>query len=317
MSPLRSSAGPAVCTNGTSSSVGDDLRERGLAEPGRARQQQVVERLAARACTPRSPPRAARAAPPGRRTPPAAAGAASGRARPRRPGRASGCGRRSRSSRSRARPRAGAARSPISSSALSPSASAQQLLGLLGPVAELEQPCAGERARLAAPRRGGRRSACGRRAARLLAGHLLAQLDDDPLGGALADARHRLQARGVAGRERRRRARCGGAAESTASATFGPTAWTDSSIRNRSRSRSEWKPYSVERVVARRSGACAASPCSPTRRHVAQRLRRDRRAVADAAAQHHHVVGRRTATSPGAARSSRRPRQRERAAARG
>ena len=49
MSPLRSSAGPAVMTNGTSSSCGEDLGEARLAEPGRAGEQDVVERLAAAA----------------------------------------------------------------------------------------------------------------------------------------------------------------------------------------------------------------------------------------------------------------------------
>ena len=62
---------------------GDDLRERGLAQAGRPGEQQMVERVPARARPPRSRPRAARAASPGRRTPPAGAGAASGRARPR------------------------------------------------------------------------------------------------------------------------------------------------------------------------------------------------------------------------------------------
>jgi hypothetical protein len=48
MSPLRSSAGPAVCTNDDAELGRDDLRQRGLAQPGRAGQQHMVERLAAR-----------------------------------------------------------------------------------------------------------------------------------------------------------------------------------------------------------------------------------------------------------------------------
>ena len=56
------------------------------------------------------------------------------------------------------------------------------------------------------------------------AADLLAQLHDDPLGRALADPRHRLKAAAspaaIAAKLARR------AAESTASATFGPTACT-------------------------------------------------------------------------------------------
>ena len=48
-SPLRSSAGPAVCTSGALELARDDVRQRGLAEAGRAGQQHVVERLAAAA----------------------------------------------------------------------------------------------------------------------------------------------------------------------------------------------------------------------------------------------------------------------------
>ena len=47
MSPLRSSAGPAVCTNGTSSSAATIWASEVLPRPGRAGQQHVVERLAA------------------------------------------------------------------------------------------------------------------------------------------------------------------------------------------------------------------------------------------------------------------------------
>ena len=47
MSPLRSSAGPATWRMHDVELAADDLRERGLAEPRRAREQHVVERLAA------------------------------------------------------------------------------------------------------------------------------------------------------------------------------------------------------------------------------------------------------------------------------
>ena len=48
MSPLRSSAGPAVCTNGTSSSAATICASEVLPRPGRTGEQHVVERLAAR-----------------------------------------------------------------------------------------------------------------------------------------------------------------------------------------------------------------------------------------------------------------------------
>ena len=48
MSPLRSSAGPGDLADADAELLADDLRERGLAEAGRAREQDVVERLAAR-----------------------------------------------------------------------------------------------------------------------------------------------------------------------------------------------------------------------------------------------------------------------------
>ena len=70
---------------------------------------------------------------------------------------------------------------------------------------------------------------------------LLAQLDDDPLGRALADSLDRLQAGGVAGGERGEQSRAG-PPERTSSATFGPTDCTPSSSRNRSRSSSVAKP---------------------------------------------------------------------------
>ena len=49
MSPLRSSAGPATWRIDDVELAADDLRERGLAEPGRPGEQHVVERLAAAA----------------------------------------------------------------------------------------------------------------------------------------------------------------------------------------------------------------------------------------------------------------------------
>ena len=47
MSPLRSSAGPAIVRSPTPSSSRDDCRQRRLAQPGRADEEDVVERVAA------------------------------------------------------------------------------------------------------------------------------------------------------------------------------------------------------------------------------------------------------------------------------
>ncbi len=207
MSPLRSSAGPAVCTNGTLELGGDDLRERGLAEARRPGQQHVVERVAARRSPPRSRPRAARAARAARRSPRAAAGAASGRARPRRRGRASGSRRLGRDAAlalTRRPSRAQRVRDQLLG-ALALGVE-QQAVDLGRREAELEQPVARERARGIARASAARLRAHDDRPRRpLLAAHadLLAQLDDDPLGRALADPRDGLEAGRVAGRDRR------------------------------------------------------------------------------------------------------------------
>ena len=72
----------------------------------------------------------------------------------------------------------------------------EQLLGLERRVAEVDEAVAGERAGVAALGRGHRHLLLER------AGDLLAQLDDDPLRGPLADPGHRLEAFGVAGGDR-------------------------------------------------------------------------------------------------------------------
>src|SRR6202050_2202223 len=81
----------------------------------------------------------------------------------------------------------------------------QQLLGLAGRIAELDQALAGERARIEFPptqaaTRNDRHPWHDRRLA--IDADLLAQLDDDPLGRALADDGHRLKTRRVASGER-------------------------------------------------------------------------------------------------------------------
>ena len=90
-----------------------------------------------------------------------------------------------------------ASAAPISSSGVSPAAPLEQLLGLGQRVAEVHEPVASERARVVVWPGGERRHALLE-----LAGDLLAQLDDHPLGGALADPGHRLEALRVAGGDR-------------------------------------------------------------------------------------------------------------------
>ena len=205
MSALRSSAGPAVCTNGTPSSRGDDLRERRLAQPRRAGQQHVIERLAARSAAAIETPSCSRSA-----SWPMNSSSRRGRARRRvvvRSTRASACagdaGRREharradRSGRRRASRRAAA----IRSSGVSPAAPCEQRVRLRGREAEPEQ--ASRASERGSSPRGDRRSASS------AVGHadLLAQLDDDPLRRALADARHGLKAARVPARRRQQLAR--------------------------------------------------------------------------------------------------------------
>src|SRR5690349_7380289 len=68
---------------------------------------------------------------------------------------------------------------------------AQQLVRLGGRVAKLEQPFAGEPARLLRLAAAGEDLLLGRLLG--VGGDLLAQLDDDALGGALADPRNHLE----------------------------------------------------------------------------------------------------------------------------
>ena len=192
MSPLRSSAGPAVCTNGTSSSSAMIRARLVLPRPGRAGEQDVVERLAARgggldrdlelglervlADELVQPPRAQRL--------------------PRRRRRRGACG-------GLQAVEVGAGRADHSAAHLQrvgdqglrrvTGGAVEQLLDLGRAEAEADQAVAGERARVV-------------RWPSLViddrvVGDLRLELDDDPLRGALADAGHGLQARGVAGRD--------------------------------------------------------------------------------------------------------------------
>ena len=232
MSPLRSSAGPAVWTNGTPELLGDDPREARLAQARRAGQQDVVERVAAGRGGGDRDAELLLAAPPARRSRRAAAGAAWRRARPRRARAASGSGRRRACGCHRRAPFRACA---IRSSGVLARRAVEQLLGLGGGEAEPDEALAGQQARIVAA--GDHDRVVGRRGA-----DLLAQLDDDPLGRALADRPARPAAARCRPPRRRPAARAAAPPESTASATFGPTDWTPISSRKRSRSASEAKP---------------------------------------------------------------------------
>ena len=277
MSPLRSSAGPAVWTNGTSSSAATIWASEVLPSPGgpaSSTWSSASPRLAAAAIetaswslsaswptkssSRRGPQRAVELDRPGSssgawmRAHPsltAARSAARGRSDPR-------CCRRRRR---RAAPRS---RWRCSPGRAAPRGRARRVVA------------AGDRDRVLGQRRA----------------DLLAQLDDDPLGRALADPRNRLEAGRVAGGERREqlarrpagehrerdlRARPTGrrAASGTAPA---PPRWRTRTGRARRRGPPD---------------GCAARTSWPTRRHLPERLGGDRQPVADAAAVDDHVVG--------------------------
>ena len=148
----------------------------------------------------------------------------------------------------------------ISSSALSPSRVARAAASTSPRrVAELEQPVARER-RAARRRAGPRRARDLLDAVAVRAADLLAQLDDDPLGRALADPRHRLEARRVAGRDRAdqlaRRARPTAPPARPSGRPPGPPA---ASGTGRAPARSE-KPYSAS--ASSRTIRCVCSVAS-------------------------------------------------------
>ena len=93
--------------------------------------------------------------------------------------------------------------------------SVEQLLGLKRRVAEVDEAIAGERAGVGGACRGDRDFLLQR------SGDLLAQLDDDSLRGPLADPGDRLEAFGVAGRDRPQQV-SGGATREGGDRHFGP-----------------------------------------------------------------------------------------------
>ena len=114
----------------------------------------------------------------------------------------------------------------------------EQPLGLRRRVAEVEQAVAGQGARILGP---ADRDLGAVGVALDLARDLLAQLDDDPLGGALADSRHRLEALGVAGGDRPQQLARRPARERR-DRDLGPDAADRDQLRKRSRSSSSAKP---------------------------------------------------------------------------
>ena len=173
--------------------------------------------------------------------------------------------------------------SSISSSARLALGPVEQLVGLLGPEAEPDQAVAGERARVV----GGR--AADHDLVADAAGHLLAQLDDDPLGGALADAGHRLEARRVAGGDRvQELARA--AARQHRERHLRPHALNPDQHQEQLALRLAGEAEELDRVVAhhevREQGRLV-----PLVRHRPQGLRGHREPVADAAGLDHDLAG--------------------------
>ena len=275
MSAFRSSAGPAVCTSGTLELGGDDVRERGLAEPGRPGEQHVVEWLAAplgrldedlelvgdlllvdELREPRGPKRAVELV------------LAAGRAdvgesirlvdvdrvvAPRRvdPGVALDA-----HDAPRRRPRRVRRPAAISSSALSPSAPSRRLLRLVERVAEVHQALAGQAARVVVLDRAAHRDALAE-----LAGDLLAQLDDQPLGGPLADPGAAWNRFASPGGDRLQQLARGPAARGSRSRPWARSP-TPRSGAGRGRAPPRWRTRTAPASRrARRDGRAASPPC--------------------------------------------------------
>ena len=264
MSPLRSSAGPAVCTNGTSSSSATICASEVLPRPGgpasstwssaspRARAASIDDReLRAQRLLPDELVERA-------------AGAASGRARPR--ARSSGPGVWMRAARSligRARPQ-GAGDQVLG--ALAGGAASSSALGL-GRARSRARP--GRRARARAGRRG-RGAGVG-----VVADGVGVRVGDAGTtfsrSSTMIRSAVRLPMPGTAWKRARRRPRSratssrgGAAGRAPRAPPSGPTAWTPMSSRNRSRSCSVAKPYSWS--ASSRTIRCAVqrAPGSPT-----------------------------------------------------
>ena len=193
------------------------------------------------------------------------------------------------SARGRSGPRASRPRAPSSS-----------CLGLLGREAEPDEAVAGEQPRVVAARDHDR--VVGGRGA-----DLLAQLDDDPLRRALADARDRLEPRGVAGGERGEQlARRAAGRARRARPSGRPTGRRAAAGTGRAPPR--WRSRRAAARRRARSGACAAWPACPPRGPGAASRPRPRAGSRRRRTSTTTWSGRRTATSPVTSAIMRRPR---------
>ena len=172
----------------------------------------------------------------------------------------------------------------------------EQLLGLDQGVAEVHEPVAGERARVVVG------AGCERRHALLeLAGDLLAQLDDHPLGGPLADPGHGLEALRVAGGDRAQQL-AGRAAREDRDRDLGADPRDRGQVAEQVALLLGGEAVELDRVVAG-DQVGVQDRLLAARRHRLQRLGRDRQPVADPAGLDHDVVGR---GGPGPRRGPRR-----------
>ena len=160
---------------------------------------------------------------------------------------------------------------------------AQQLVGLDDAEAELDEPVARQPARVVAARDHDLLRAAP------TAADLLAQLDDDPLGRALADPRHGLQPRDVAGGERLDQLARRAAAEHRERDLRADGLHADQREEQIALLLGR-EAEERERVVAHDEMAVQRDRLAD-RRDLAQRLGRDRQPVADPAGQDDDVVG--------------------------
>ena len=289
MSPLRSSAGPAVCTNGTSSSAARICASDVLPSPGGP----------ASSTWSSASPRAAAASSDDRRAAPCSAGLADELLQAPRPQRAVELRPRT-STRGRLdalgahRPGRLAARAASSSSARVAAGAGEQRVGL---GERRSRARAGRRGRACAGRRRGA-TTIGPSARPGVDADLLAQLDHDPLRGPLADARHGLEARGVAGGERADELARRAAAEHRQRDLRPDALHAD---QQQEQVALLLGGEAVETSASSRTIEVGVQRDRPADRgHVAQRLGRDGEPVADAATPVSTTTwsARRTATSP-------------------
>src|SRR3954452_7535938 len=157
----------------------------------------------------------------------------------------------------------------------------EQLVGLLGGEAEPDQAVACQQPWVVAPRDDDR-------AVRRRGADLLAQLHDDPLRGALADARNGLEASGVPGRDRgeeltRRAAGEARERDLRADGLDADEQQEEVALGLRGEAVEQQRVVAHDQVGMQDGGLAGGG-------HLAQRLGRDGEAVAHATAGHHDVV---------------------------